>query len=189
MTRATVITGSTRASKAAPGSAQPSCGKPPAGSQPRLRAKTAIRIMPSQKTGTAMPSCETALSAAPYQVRERYAARNPAGTATSTASRKAAPVSGSVTSSRAVTSGATGRELTKEVPRSPVASWESQWTNCSGTGLSVPMACRAASICSGVAPTEVSALAGSPGSVRRSRKSTTLARASETSRKPRRRSR
>lgn len=96
--------------------------------------------MPSQNTGIAMPSWDTPLSSAPYQVCRLWAAVNPAGTAISTARTKAARVSGTVTSIRAATSGPTGSELTKEVPRSPLASCPIQWVNCSGSGRSEPMA-------------------------------------------------
>lgn len=107
----------------------------------------------------------------------------------STARANAASVSGMVTFSRELISGPTGSELTNDVPRSPLANCPIQWMNCSGSGRSEPMECRAAAICSGLAPTEVRAFAGSPGSIRSSTNRTTLASASETNRKARRRRR
>lgn len=71
MTRAIVTTGSVSEVSASPGSAQSSWGNPPAGSTPRWSANTVISSMPTQKTGTAMPSCDNALSTEPYQVLAR----------------------------------------------------------------------------------------------------------------------
>lgn len=139
--------------------------------------------MPTQNTGTAMPSWETPLRISPYQVFARWAARKPTGSAMRSARANARSVSGPVTSIRVAISGPTGRVLTKELPRSKVARLCSQVTNCSGSGRSDPISCRAAASCSGLAPTDASALAGSPGSSRSSRNSTTLASRREAARK------
>ena len=184
-----MITGSASERSASPGSDQSSWGKPPAGSTRSERAKAEMSRRPIQKTGTAMPSCETAEIAMPYQRLDRYAAMKPTGSAITIASTKAMSVSGMVTSRRAAISGPTGSPLIYDVPRLSVASCPSQRANCSSNGWSSPTCRRAASICSGVAPIEMRAFAGSPGSRRSRKKSTMLASRSVTTRKARRRSR
>ncbi len=87
-----------------------------------------------------------------------------------------------VSVSREAISGPTGRVLTKELPKSRVTMPRNQVTNCSWMGRSAPTCARAAAICSGVALIESRALAGSPGSARRSRKITTMATSNETTR-------
>ena len=98
------------------------------------------------------------------------------------ASPKARKVRGIVTDRREAISGPTGRVLTKEFPRSRVIMPRNQVTNCSPMGRSAPTCARAAAICSGVALIDRSALAGSPGRARRSRKMTTIATSNETTR-------
>lgn len=189
ITSAIVITGSASEVSAAPGFAQSSRGKPPEGSQRRFTAKTLTSSIPTQKTGTAMPSWEKPESRMPYQRSARTAAMKPAGRAISRARAKESSVSGMVTLMRAAISGPTGSELMKELPRSRLSTPPNQSVNCWNSGRSAPTWARAASICSWVAFTDSRALAGSPGSTRSNRKSTTIAIAKEITRKPRRRTR
>ena len=145
--------------------------------------------MPTQNTGTAMPSCENAESTSPYQRSAFHAATKPIGRASTSASTNDSSVSGTVTASRDAISGPTGREVMKDCPRLSVSSEPNQSANCSGSGRLLPTCSCAALICSGVALADSSALAGSPGSTRSRKKSTTIASSSDTSRNAVRRTR
>mgnify|MGYP001127824349 CR=1 FL=1 len=79
--------------------------------------------MPTQNAGIAPPSCDSAEKVAPYQVRDFQAAKNPTGTAITTARAKEMSVSGRVTFRRRAISSPTSRRLVKDCPRSSVASW------------------------------------------------------------------
>ncbi|MDF2920699.1 MAG: hypothetical protein K0S70_4917 [Microbacterium sp.] len=116
-------TGSVSETSAAPGSSQSRRGNPPAGSNRQFSANTATSRMPTQKTGIAPPSCDTAEKAVPYQVRAFHAAMNPTGTAISTDRTNAMSVRGSVTFSRRRISSPTGRLFVNDRPRSKLASW------------------------------------------------------------------
>ena len=111
--------------------------------------------------GTAMPSCENADSATPYQRSAFHAATKPIGRASTSASANDSSVSGTVTDRRAAISGPTGRELMNDCPRSSVRRLPNHEKNCGSSGWSLPTWRCAAAICSLVAPTESRALDGS----------------------------
>ncbi len=145
--------------------------------------------MPTQNTGTAIPSCENAESATPYQVSAFHAATNPMMRASTSARANESSVSGTVTASRDAISGPTGSDVMNDWPRFSVSNEPNQLTNWFASGWSLPTWCCAALICSGVALIDSRAFDGSPGSTRSSRKSTTMASSSDTTRKAERRRR
>ena len=165
MTRAIVTTGSASEVSASAGSAQSSRGNPPAGSTPRRSENTRDQqhADPEDRHRDAElrePAEQRAVPACPAGRRRRNRParrpRPPGGTTSS--------VSGTVTARRAAISGPTGSVLTNDVPRSqrrPAAP--SQETNCSGSGWSDPTWCRAAAICSGVAPDRQQRVGGVAG--------------------------
>ena len=182
MTRAMVSTGSANWRSAARGSSQPRAGKPLDGTSRNCTANSVTSRMPIQNTGTAMPSCEAMEMRPPYQRRRFTAARMPSGSARAMAETKASSVSGSVTVRRRPISSITGTPETKEAPRSKRARAATKRTNCSASGRSEPTWRRAASICAASAPTDTSALAGSPGKRRSRTNSTAMAISTEAAR-------
>ncbi len=182
ITMAMVITGSASDCSADAGSAQSSRGNPPDGNQRRFTAKASTSRMPTQNTGTAMPSCEKADSTRPYQRSAFQAATKPIGNASTSASTNDRRVSGMVTASREAISGPTGSDVMKDCPRFSVSSEPNQFANCSGRGRLLPTCSCAALIWSGVALADSRALAGSPGSTRSRKNSTTIASSRDTTR-------
>ena len=134
ITIAIVTTGSAREVSAADGSCQSSRGNPPDGNHPRVMANTSTSRIPTQNTGTAMPSCENADSATPYQRSAFHAATKPIGSASTSARPNERSVSGTVTDSRAAISGPTGRELMNDSPRFSVRRLPNHEKNCCSSG-------------------------------------------------------
>ncbi len=145
--------------------------------------------MPTQKTGTATPSCEIADRAMPYQVSDFQAATKPMTRARTRATLNASRVRGIVTASRDAISGPTGSDVMNDCPRLNESIPANHAANCCRSGWSEPTCALAAAICSGVALIDSNAFDGSPGSTRRRRNSTTMASSSETTRKAKRRMR
>src|SRR6478735_5634612 len=181
---ATVATGSTSERTAAAGSSQPWRGNPPGGRTPASSAKTHTRITPTQKTGTATPSWDTAETATPTTPRRRTAATTPSGTDTSTETTKAARLRGSVIGSLLAISSPTGRRETNDVPALPENSPATHCPYCVHRGWSVPRSARSWSSWSLVVPTPSDVPALSPGRNRRTAKTTTLARTNDSSSVP-----
>src|ERR1700712_1316987 len=111
ITMAIVITGRASEVRAAPGSAQSSRGNPPEGNHRKLIENALTSRIPTQNTGTAIPSWEIADSAIPYQVFDFQAATNPITSARTSARANDSKVSGMVTASREAISGPTGNDV------------------------------------------------------------------------------
>ena len=93
--------------------------KPVAGNQRRFTAKTATRMRPNQKFGTAWPKVAPSVAKRSIQERGCNAAAMPAATPTTIAMIAETTVRESVTGSRCITAPVTLTLLKNDVPRSP----------------------------------------------------------------------
>jgi hypothetical protein len=99
---------------------------PPAGSQPRLTAKSMIKRIASQNGGTEMPAKAIMLIRLSKAERGRTAATMPAGKAIARARAKLRPIKSSVLPSLGRRISSTGRAWSREKPRSPESAAVSQ---------------------------------------------------------------
>lgn len=162
MTITIVITGSASERSASAGSSQSFRGKPPEGSTPHPSANTQTSTTPTQNTGTATPSCAkpgerdavpaVGLHGGGDADHERDEQRD--GEGDEGERERHSEAIGDV--------GSDGTELRNDSPRSRRSSCVAHVVNCCSRGWSEPTWWRAAAICSGVAFTESSALAGLP---------------------------
>src|SRR5918993_2709407 len=146
--------------------------RPGNGNHPRFTKKTTIRIIASQKIGMLIPvsaRTEVILSSSEYCLTAEI---TPTGTPTSTATNMAKAVRSSAAGNLTRSSLVTGRPVTMEVPRSPLAASLRKSPYCTITGLSSPICSRRACTCSWVASWPRSIWAGSPGIARTMKKTT-----------------
>src|ERR687894_1799814 len=140
--------------------------RPGKGRSPRFTPKITPRIIASQKIGMLIPvsaRTEVTLSSNEYCLTAEI---TPTGTPTSTAMSMAKAVSSKVAGSRSRSSVVTGRPVTMETPRSPLAASLRKRPYWTRIGLSSPILAVRAWTCSWVAFCPRSIWAGSPGMAR-----------------------
>src|SRR5215204_2640903 len=140
--------------------------RPGKGNHPRLTKKITTRIIASQKIGMLIPvsaRTEVTLSSNEYCLTAEI---TPTGTPTNTAMSMAKAVSSKVAGSRTRSSVVTGRPVTMESPRSPLAASLRKRPYWTRIGLSSPILAVRAWTCSWVAFCPRSIWAGSPGMAR-----------------------
>src|ERR671917_610364 len=140
--------------------------RPGKGRSPRFTPKITTRIIASQKIGMLIPvsaRTEVTLSSNEYCLTAEI---TPTGTPTSTAMSMAKAVSSKVAGSRSRSSVVTGRPVTMESPRSPLAASLRKRPYWTRIGLSSPILAVRAWTCSWVAFCPKSIWAGSPGMAR-----------------------
>src|SRR5215217_7901980 len=140
--------------------------RPGNGRSSRFTPKITTRIIASQKMGMLIPvsaRTEVTLSSSEYCLTAEI---TPTGTPTSTAMSMAKAVSSKVAGSRTRSSIVTGRPVTMESPRSPLAASLRKRPYWTRIGLSSPILAVRAWTCSWVAFCPRSIWAGSPGMAR-----------------------
>src|SRR5882672_3255720 len=149
---------------------------PDAGSQPRAIANSRMPICPNQKFGMDSPSRATEFAAHSSGPRLRTAAITPAESPMRMATIMASSASSSVTGSACWMISVTGSPVRTDLPRSPESALPMYLAYCTGIGWSRPYEARTSAMACGSPSSPASTLAGSPGSARMPKNTTTVAR-------------